>query len=365
MLALCLGALPGLFTACGGGDEPLASSDSAASDGSDADEGQEEESTETGASDSLPDPGAFADLCLDAPILVPGLHPGALRGREDELDGACGLGGPQVFFSVDLDSDADLFVTAHAESFVPRIELLRAACEPGYGYQCRDASPATLYGVRGGTRIVGSVGIDPLDPALEAMEGQDADPLVFELEIDIRPIYGEGEPCGANTIGRCDGGLTCEIAPDGYERCAVLLGDTCARALSVELPAPGAVTELDLDLTGEPGKAGDRHQHSCGGLRSRDWVYRIDRLALESLAALPGEHRVELSSSQAGLSAALRGPGCISAAERACAEEISLMPLSLDPEQLIAGPDGDTYLIVELPQEGEGVISLALAVVDA
>jgi len=242
---------------------------------------------------------------------------------------------------------------------------VRAACEPGYGYQCRDASPATLYGVRGGTRIVGTIGIDPLDPALETMEGEEADALLFELEIDIRPIYGEGEACGVNTIGRCDGGLICEIAPDGYERCAALPGDTCARALSVALPNPGAVTQLALDLTGEPAKAGDRHQHSCGGLHRRDWVYRIDRLALEALAALPGEHRIELSSSHGGLTAALRAPGCVSGAERACAPEISETPLSLDPQQLIAGPDGDAYLIVELPPESEGVISLNLSVVDA
>jgi hypothetical protein len=354
-----------LFPACGGGD---ASEDAgqAPSEEAGADEGapEETESGETGETGgAASDPGEFASNCNEAPIFSPGLYEGALRGADEDFGGACGLGGPQVFFAVDVQSRSDLFMAVHAETFTPRVELLSAQCVEGNAYQCRDASPATLYSVRGGTRIVGSIGIDPLDPAL-LEEGGD-DPLAFQLEIDLRPVYAQGEPCGPNTIGRCDGGLSCEIAQDGYRRCEVLEGDTCARALEVDLPPPGSTTALELDLSADPGKAGDRHEHSCTGVRSRDWVYRLDRAQLEDLAALEGEHRIELSSAYPELGAAVRGPGCRASDERACTQEISTATLSVDPAALTQGPDGDAYIFVELPDDAEGVISLALAVVDA
>ena len=208
------------------------------------------------------------------------------------------------------------------------------------------------------------MGVDPLDPIFDTPEGL-ADPLIFELIVDRRGVFGEGDPCGANTVGRCDGGLSCEIAPDGYERCIALPGDNCASALALDLPQPGQSVQVELDLDAAVGRAGDRHHQSCTGNRQRDWVYRIDRHSLEALEAVPGDHLIELQSSAEGVGIALRAPGCRLSEEQACAEEISAAALAVPVQSLVSERDGDAYLIVELPADAQGVISLALSVVDA
>lgn len=353
----------GLFTACNGGDEP--NSQEVGDDGASAEGGAESTETGTGEPEDLPPSlGVFATNCDEALSLGTGHYASSLRGRNEDFGGACGLGGPQLFFAIEVEQDADLLVELSAESFAPRVELLSAQCVPGRSLQCSDASSVAMSDLRAGSRILGSVGIDPDDPALSD-EGLAEDPLAFELRVELQPVLAEEQLCGEHVIGRCTAGTRCAPSEEGPQRCLPVAGDTCSRALTLSLPAVGETLALDIDLEAEAGLVGAHHASSCGGGDTRELVYRLDRGALEALAAQVGEHRVELTSQTPGVLAALRGPGCRASAELSCSEEISAQALSLDPATLVGGPDGDPYLLVELPDDAQGVISLALAVVDA
>ena len=353
----------GLFTACNGGDAP--SGDDGAMPQSEADSGGVETGSETGDAQEPPPPlGQFSPICEEAPRLSTGYYPSSLRARPDAFGGACGLGGPQLFFGVEVEQDSDLFVEVAAESFAPRLELLSAQCIPQRSLQCSDEASVAMVDLRAGTRVLGSVGIDPSDAALTD-EALADDPLAFELRVELRPVFAADQVCGDHLVGRCTAGTHCAQDPTGVERCLPVAGDTCARALTLELPTVGETLALDIDLGGEAGLIDAHHVSSCGGGDTREMVYRLDRSELEALAAQVGEHRVQLSASQPGVLAAVRGPGCRAPAELDCSEEISGAPLSLDPAALVGTKDGDAYLLVELPNDAQGVISLALAVVDA
>jgi hypothetical protein len=353
----------GLFTACNGGDEP--SGDDGATAESEADSDSSESGTETGDGEELPPAlGQFSMICEEAPTLSTGYYPSSLRARPESFGGACGLGGPQLFFSVEVQQDADLVFEVAADSFAPRLELLSAQCVPERSLACSDEASAAMSDLRAGTRIVGSVGIDPSDPALTDESLAD-DPLAFELKVELRAVFAQGQVCGDHLVGRCTAGTRCADDGAGVERCVAVAGDTCARALPLDLPEVGETLNFEVDLDSEAGLVGAHHLSSCGGGDTRELVYRLDRGALEALAALAGEHRVELSSPTPGVLAAARGPGCRATAELGCAEEISNQALSLDPATLAGGEDGDVHLIVEVPNGAQGVISLALAVVDA
>ena len=349
-----------LAASCTGGSAAESSAGSA--EGEASGEVGDEEETETGCEPGPP-PGPFGETCETAMRLGSGRHLGNLRERGEQRGGACGQGGPELFFEVEAPARADLIVDLKGAEFAPRLDWLTADCLPDLSYACSDLPTFVAYDQAPGSRLRFSIGLDGEDPALGAapIPGQ-PDPLDFELELAWREVVGAGAPCAPSLASRCASSLVCDAESS---TCVSLPGNACATPTSLELPDPAASPPQNtLSLTVDPAQGwGDVHAHSCGGTRRAEQVFRIPRAALE---ALPSTAAVEISQSAgpSPLTLAARGPGCAAEAELACVGDAQAQPLRIEASTWEAAPAGDLYLFVELPEGAAEAVGLTLAAVD-
>ncbi|MCA9653520.1 MAG: hypothetical protein KC501_26625 [Myxococcales bacterium] len=285
------------------------------------------------------------DQCDLAPLIGAGTHYGSLRGNASELGGACGEGGPDAFFRLEIPRRSDVSLRGLGAGFVPRVGVLPHECADAWDERtllCTQGVGGWILDVAPGSSLVVSMGIDPDDPLigqLPPMVGPD--PLSFALEVKLRNVLDEGDPCGSIERGRCGTGTVClptpppedePDAPPGPRVCTVVEGDTCESAIDLALGAGTTVVEIDPATPHT-----DAHHHSCGGARRRD---RVLRLQLPG----PGPHALDLRGDRPQLGFALRGPSCLPTDELACAAD------ELEPAQLVAEiSDPAVLLFVELP----------------
>jgi hypothetical protein len=303
-----------------------------------------------GSTGAAVEPSADAsDLCERAPVIGPARHQGTLRNRGAELGGACGLGGPDVFFRLDVPRRSDVWLQAYGVGFSPRVGVLPHACTTDWAHRtllCNEGVGAWLLDVAAGSSLVVSVGVDDEHPVLDqapSLEGPD--PLGFALDVVLRNVLEVGEPCLPAGVGRCGSGTACLPAPPpadepaeaspGPAVCTVLEGDTCQTAVAV--PVATGVTVVEIDPTVHHT---DAHAHSCGGARRRE---RVLRLGLPG----PGAHAVEIRVDHPDVGLALRAPGCLVEDERGCVEPGAAM-LAVE----VRGPEA--FLFVELPLAEDG-----------
>lgn len=317
----------------------------------DGDEG-EEESTGTGGQ---PEELRPSDLCSEAPIVSSGRWPGTLALASGEFGGACGEGGRDVFYKVQVPFRADLRVEAFGVGFVPRVGLLPQECLPDREFSCAEGLPALVPDVPAGSEVVIAIGIDPDDPALEGPSEFD-DPLAFAVDVNLRRVLMEGEFCLPPQRGRCVSGTACLPGEDdepGEEafRCRAVPGETCAEPIDWDAGDPLVIDSSEVHS--------DDHDHSCTGLRRPE---RVMRLSLG--AEVDGAGALEISSDRSDVGLALRAPGCFEQDEIACTAEGSTQTIELvDPGGYrLAGVD--PLLFVELPDDPEfGSVTLTATLV--
>jgi hypothetical protein len=269
-------------------------------------------------------PGHATETCRTAWTVDPGLHHGTLRDRAEDLEGACGHGGPDTFLRIAIPYRADLWVEAEGVGFVPHVGVLPGTCLEAWGYLslgCSTGAGVWIPDLPGGAAPILSIGYPDFDPATDAVALGGPDPLDFRVRTELRRVLEAGERCEPAALGRCGSPTVCLPGFDGISRCTALPGDTCASALPVAVP-------LGISTVTIPGSAlhSDAHEHSCGGARHPEAVYA---LALEALP-LGGTLRV---STAAPVGLALRGADCAPTGELACAT---------------AGPAG-SEIVVDLP----------------
>jgi hypothetical protein len=276
------------------------------------------------------EPGA--DICIAAASVGDGVFSGDLRGKGSNNGGACELGGPDVFFGVDVPFRADVMLWARGAGYEPRVGVRHSDCTARFadvGLLCVSGIPGWIEDIALGTRLIVSVGIDPGDPALA---GDAA--LPFEFEVAFRPVLEEGERCEPQSVGRCESGTHCMLDPSGDGSgpaiCVAVAGDTCASALPLSVEPGSTEVEISADAI-----HGDAHHHACTGARTAERVYRV-----QLAGDLGPDARVDVEAPFAeGL--AVRGPGCLSEQELACAADGDVLP----PPSF--------YLFVELPDAAE------------
>ena len=337
MLALALG----LTSGCPGepGEDPERKDDPPPSGTTDGGQGESTGEVYEPSEDAT-------DQCSLAPSIGAGQHFGSLRGNVAELDGACGQGGPDAFFRLEVPRRSDVWLQGYGVGFSPRVGVLPHTCTtdwPSRTMACTQGMGTWLLDVPSGSSLVVSVGIEEDHPMLDLpppMEGDD--PLGFALDVGLRNVLSEGEPCEPPGRGRCGSGTACLIppppeeepdAPPGESVCLALEGDTCGSAVPVMVEPEGISVEID-----PASLQTDAHAHSCGGARTRERV-----LALQ----LPSVERVGLAlrADAPGVGLALRAPGCLPADEHGCIDTGAASPPSLSVE--VVG--GEAFLFVELP----------------
>lgn len=342
-------AAPGFFAAVSLG---LCASACRDRDGASSDDSSPPPATSTssdteGSTGIIDEPDSSpSDLCVRAPSIGPGVHEGALRGYSADLGGACGLGGPDAFYRLDVPRRSDVKLRGVGAQFVPRVGVLPHACTEEWHDRtllCDQGVGTWLLDVPAGSSLVVSVGIDSEHEALglpPPVAGPD--PLSFALEVRLRNVLGPGDACEPAERGRCGAGTACVTppppptepnAPTGPAVCTVLAADTCATA--TELALDVGVTTVQIDPTT---LHTDAHLHSCGGARRAERVLRLQ---------LPpdGPHTISVEGDRAGVGLALRGPDCSADSERACAAADDTTPPSLVAEVA----DDAAFLFVELP----------------
>jgi len=304
-----------------------------------------EPDTSTGEVDEVGDEAS--DQCSLAPTIGAGVHRGSLRGYSSELEGACGRGGPDAFFRLEVPRRSDIKLRGLGTGFVPRVGVLPHSCASDWesrSLYCDEGVGTWLLDVAAGSGLVVSIGIDPENPELglpPPMQGPD--PLSFALEVRLRNVLEPGDLCEPSSRGRCTSGSACLAAPDvdepdaplGPARCTVLPGDTCESAVELALRTGVTTVELDPETLQT-----DAHAHSCGGARRRE---RVLRLVLPG----PGPHALEVRGDRPQVGLALRSPSCVLEDERACAdgEEAGTPVITAEVEGASA------LLFIELPPD--------------
>ncbi|NVB38101.1 hypothetical protein G6O69_09680 [Pseudenhygromyxa sp. WMMC2535] len=336
LLRLSAGLALACASACAGDSPADDQADEAGSSSEGA--GETQDTGDTG--ELLP-----GDLCEDTPFAVeaPGRLGASLRGATSDPAGiasSCGLDGPSIFVRARIPSRVDLHLSVSAEGFEPRLGVLAPGCvaeseDPERLLACAQGLPITVEDLGPDRDLLVVVGARADDPGLasEAPETPElADPLDFELVLEVRTVLAEGERCGA-TYGRCEDGTVCQLAGDGDGdsdsdsgeegtgelRCVRPPADSCAAPGELSLPGLGEgplVVALSPDAVHT-----DAHEHACAGWRRPE---RVDRLLLP--AGLPDDARLRVRASDARVGLALRGPSCLVEDALACA------PAS-DPEQ--------------------------------
>jgi hypothetical protein len=290
------------------------------------------------------------DQCALAPVIGAGRHHGSLRGNAAELDGACGLGGPDAFFRLAVPRRSDVWLQGYGVGFVPRVGVLPFTCTTDWTHRtlaCSEGVGTWLLDVAAGSSLVVSVGVDEDHPLLDqGPPTQGPDPLDFALTVELRNVLEPGDACEPTGLGRCGSGSAClptppaaddPDAPPGPAVCTTLVGDTCQTA--VALPVATGVTVVELDLATPQT---DAHAHACGGARRRERVLRLELPG-------PGPHAVAARSDHAGVGFALRAPGCLPADERGCVDGDGPAPAELAVE--VSG--SEAFLFVELPPDDD------------
>lgn len=293
------------------------------------------------------EPGEASDRCAEAPRVGEGRHYGTLRGNLSELGGACGAGGPDAFFRVEVPFRADVFVDAVGVDFSPRVGVLPAGCSNDWSHRtlaCSEGVGTWLLDFAAGTSLVVSVGTDPDEPQLQLpAPGAGDDPLDFAFDVRLRRVLGEGELCEPAERGRCGTGTACTSAEaDTPGVCTAVSADTCAQALS--LPVGFGTTLVEIP---EAVPHTDAHAHSCTGAHRPDRVFAVD------MPPATADRTLEVTSTSSLVGLAIRAPSCLPSDELGCVAAgdggVSVRA-TLD-----AFADDRVFVFVELPPPGAGV----------
>lgn len=276
---------------------------------------------------------AGQDVCLSASAVTPGAYFGSLQDKRSSGGGACGTGGPEVFFRIAVERRSDVRVSAVGDGFTPRIGVFGNDCAVRFedsGLLCTSGVPGWVSDVPAGAELYVAVGASQSE--IDA-SGEGA----FRLDVQARDVLSVGEACSNEAWGRCEGGTTCAVLTGTQDPavCTSIPGDLCGNPIAVELDR-GATA-----LSVEPGVIHtDAHRHTCGGDRISERVYRLD------LPAVSAEATLRIEGERVSVLAA-RGPTCLTEEERACGADV-------DGSAAIelAGPLPRTlYLFAELPED--------------
>lgn len=293
------------------------------------DDGEDASSGSSG--DAFSDDGQ--DVCLSASAVTPGVYFASLRGKRSSGGGACGEGGPDVFFRVAVERRSDLRVSAVGDGFTPRVGVFGNDCAVRFedsGLLCTSGVPGWVTDVPAGAELYVAIGASQSE--IDA-SGDGA----FRLDVQARDVLALGEGCSDEAWGRCEGGTTCAVLAGTEEPavCVSIPGDRCGNPIAVDV-ARGA-TALSI----EPGELHtDAHRHTCGGDRISERVYRLE------IPAVSAEATLRIEGERVSVLAA-RGPTCLTEEERACgADPNGLAGIELE------GPLPRTlYLFVELAED--------------
>ncbi len=294
--------------------------------------GGEDEGSSSSSGDGALEDGF--DVCLGAPRVPPGRFRGSLAGKASNGGGACGAGGPEVFFRIQVEGRSDLRVFARGDGFEPRVGVFGNDCANPFdeaGLLCTQGVPGWVSDVPPGTELYVAVGASASD--LEASESG-----AYELEVETRRVLGRGEICVPEARGRCEAGTTCMV-PEGGEgtaQCVPISGDRCSDPIRVDVRRGTMALSIEPDVV-----HGDAHAHACAGERTPERVYRLELPPGSAEASL----RVE---GERVLALAARGPTCLPEEETACARDDA----GLAPAFELEGPlPSGLYLFVELPED--------------
>ena len=279
--------------------------------------------------DAIPEVGT--DVCLSAPTVPPGRYEGTLAGKSAS-GGACGQGGPEVFFRIDVARRSDVRVSAQGDGYEPRLGVFGNDCAIPFdegGLLCTSGTEGWVTDVPAGSDLYVALGATTAD-----VDGSRTGS--YALEVSTRNVLSIGERCGPEAWGRCETGSVClgTDEEDGSDVCTEISGDRCGNPISLGVPRGDSGVTIDK---AEPHT--DAHHHSCGGDRTADRVYQLELPSVSDEAVL----RI---SGEAVSALAARAPTCLVEEERGCAASSDGTP-SLELE----GPlPRSMYLFVELPE---------------
>lgn len=285
------------------------------------------------------------DVCLSADAVPPGRYEGTLEGKNGS-GGACGQGGPEVFFRIDVARRSDVRVSARGDGYQPRLGVFGNDCAVPFdeaGLLCTSGTAGWVTDVPAGAELYVALGATTAD--VEGSQTGD-----YELEVSTRNVLAIGDRCGPEGWGRCETGSTCLAPSDDEEAstvCVEIPGDRCGNPISLYVPRGDSGVTIDR---GEPHT--DAHHHGCGGDRTVERVYQLQLPAVSEGAVL----RVE---GEAVSALAARAPTCLLEEELGCAASPEATA-SLE----LQGPLPRTmYLFVELPDLDPEASELTPAVV--
>jgi hypothetical protein len=336
--------------------------------------GESDTDTETGEDEPESD---FIATCTEALVHTLPTH---LRGSLRPIAEAvvfdvppigqdCGLieGSPLGFVRIEVPIRADLRIHARGAQVLPRVAILQAGCasealDADRLLACVDALPEVVEDLRGGTELLLAVGSAPDDPALATPQPDPGvlDPLKVEIQLELRAVIDEGQPCSP-ALGRCETGTLC-LPVDDEARCVRPEADSCANPSELSLLPIGQSLEVSID-TSEP--HGDSHAHPCTGWRRPE---RVHRLLLP--AEISPSARLEIVANDPRVGLAVRMPDCLPEHAHAC----SPVDLEAGPHTLVVGENQlatwamqgiAPLLFIELPADDEGAtIGVSLTITE-
>jgi len=248
------------------------------------------------------------DVCLSASAVTPGLYFSSLQGKRSSGGGACGEGGPDVFFRIAVEHRSDLRVSVVGDGFTPRVGVFANDCAARFedsGLLCTSGVPGWVSDVPAGAELY--VGVGASQSEVDA-SGDGA----FRLDVEARAVLAVGEACSNEAWGRCEGGSTCAVPAGTLEPavCVSIPGDRCANPIAVDVDR--GTTALSV----QPGVGHtDAHRHTCGGDRIAERVYRLE------LPVVSAEATLRIEGERVSVLAA-RGPTCLTDEERACGADL-------------------------------------------
>lgn len=293
--------------------------------------GEDGDASSGSSGDDASDDGQ--DVCLATLAVTPGVYFGSLQGKRSSGGGACGVGGPDIFFRIALERRSDVQVSAVGDGFTPRIGVFGNDCGVSFedsGLLCTSGVPGWVSDVPAGAELYVAVGASQSE--IDA-SGDGA----FRLDVHARDVLSVGEACSNEAWGRCEGGTTCAV-PAGTQDPAVCIsipGDLCGDPIVADLDRGATALSVEPGVTHT-----DAHRHTCGGDRIAERVYRLD------LPAVSAEATLHIEGERVSVLAA-RGPTCLTEEERACGADLEGLAM-ID----LAGPLPRTlYLFAELPED--------------